>query len=379
MTEMETLQSEVEWTESLPSTLRVEAALLFSTAQTTVKRQNISDLLPNVDDWSWFERQTLKHGLSALVHRHLSNYNDEVPDSLLQNLEQQARQVAFHNMRQTQELLRVTKVLEANDIPVIPFKGPALALWGYGDVSLRTFGDLDLLVPYELILDARQCLEQDLGYASHKTFVDGEAQTFVDTGMGWEFIRERPRSVVEIHWSFFFDIYPFALQPGEVWERHVTRIVGGQPVRSFDTTDMLLYLSYHGLKHRFGALKWVVDVREWVLSHPEITWSVVWKRAEEARCLRAVHVALLMADLPQGKPLPDEALREARSDDRAAKLVKQIVDGWLFAEPENSQTETFEDVWFHVRSCDRLVHGIPFVWHYMKLGGQSFVQRLTGN
>jgi len=355
-----------------------EAELLLNVARTATDTQVIDRLLPSIRDWPWFHRQVLKHGLSALAHRHLAGHGAALPEAMQDQLATRSRQVAFHNMKQTRELLRVTDALESDGIPVIPFKGPALALWGYGDVSLRRFGDLDMLVPYERVGDARQCLESALGYASHKTFANGEAQAFVDTGMGWEFVHEKLGSVVELHWSFFFKIYPFALQPADVWARHTPRPVGGREVRSFDTIDMLLYLCYHGLKHRFASLKWSVDVREWVRAHPSLDWDLAFARAEDIQCLRAVHVALLLAHDLLDLSLDREVLRRARADRQAQHLVEEIVEGWLFAELEETATETIEDILFHVRSCDKLRHGWPFVWHYLKLGGESMLQRFTG-
>jgi len=359
------------------TTHTAEAELLLRVARTAADTQVIDRLLPSIRDWPWFHRQVLKHGLSALAHRHLAGHGAALPEAVQDQLARRSRRVTFHNMKQTRELLRVTDTLESKGIPVIPFKGPALALWGYGDVSLRRFGDLDMLVPYEQVGDARQCLERSLGYASHKTFANGEAQAFVDTGMGWEFVHENRGAVVELHWSFFFNIYPFALQPADVWARHTTRPVGGSAVRSFDTIDMLLYLCYHGLKHRFASLKWIVDVREWVRAHPLLDWDVAFARAEDVRCRRAVHVALLLAHDLLDLSLDREVLRRARADGHAEALVRQIMGGWLFAAPGNGGTETMEDILFHIRSCDKPWHGWPFVWHYLKLAGQSAAQRLA--
>ena len=44
------------------------------------------------------------------------------------------------------ELQRVMEVLGATGVPVLALKGPALAVQAYGDVSLRSYGDVDVLV-----------------------------------------------------------------------------------------------------------------------------------------------------------------------------------------------------------------------------------------
>ena len=50
----------------------------------------------------------------------------------------------------TSELIKIMKLLEENDIKAIAFKGPTLAQLAYGDVTLRQYVDLDLLVELDL-------------------------------------------------------------------------------------------------------------------------------------------------------------------------------------------------------------------------------------
>ena len=354
-----------------------EKELVLQLARTTADRDRIVALIAKKPDWPWVQRQLARHGLTRQAAMQLSDVGAHVPDEVQAFLTQRTRHVIVENMRQTQELLRVLKALEEAGVPAMPFKGPALALWGYGDVSLRRFGDLDILVPYDKVQEARDCLEGSLGYQSYRSFTENDAQEFVDTQMGWEFVREEPRSVVELHWSFFFSIYPFDLRPDDVWERHTRRMVGGQPVRSFDPVDKLLYLCYHGMKHRFASLKWVLDVSQWIRAHPALDWGVVFARARRTRCLRAVYLSrLLVMDL-LGGDFPDAVRAKARQDQTAQRLAQQIVDGWLFAEPGEGGTDTLEDILFHVRSCDRPWQAWPFVWHYCRLGLEGLLKRLN--
>ena len=44
------------------------------------------------------------------------------------------------------ELLRITHHLAKKEIRAIPYKGPVLAQSAYGDLALRHFSDLDLLI-----------------------------------------------------------------------------------------------------------------------------------------------------------------------------------------------------------------------------------------
>jgi hypothetical protein len=55
-------------------------------------------------------------------------------------------EIARKNLRFTAELIRILNCLESHGIAAIPFKGPTLAESVYGNLALREFSDLDILV-----------------------------------------------------------------------------------------------------------------------------------------------------------------------------------------------------------------------------------------
>jgi len=46
----------------------------------------------------------------------------------------------------TQHLLKVLDLLTGSGVEAIPFKGPVLAVQAYGDLLMRSFVDLDILI-----------------------------------------------------------------------------------------------------------------------------------------------------------------------------------------------------------------------------------------
>ena len=67
--------------------------------------------------------------------------------------------IVKYNMLLTSELIKIMKVLEENDIKAIAFKGSTLAQLAYGDVTLRQYVDLDLLVEKENIFKIEDLLK----------------------------------------------------------------------------------------------------------------------------------------------------------------------------------------------------------------------------
>ena len=62
---------------------------------------------------------------------------------------------ARRNLFLVSELLKLLKLLESHGIGAIAFKGPVLALYAYGNLSLRQQLDLDILVRKRDIFESK--------------------------------------------------------------------------------------------------------------------------------------------------------------------------------------------------------------------------------
>jgi hypothetical protein len=67
-------------------------------------------------------------------------------------------EIAKTNMLMTAELIAVMKLLKDNEIEAIAFKGPTLSQMAYGDITLRQFSDLDILIDQKDIYKASKIL-----------------------------------------------------------------------------------------------------------------------------------------------------------------------------------------------------------------------------
>src|SRR5438128_4733751 len=82
------------------------------------------------------------HGLLPLLYWHLGAIGPGVVSSaMLSRLREHFEANARRNLFLTAELLKVLRLLEACEIPAVPFKGPLLAASTYGNLSLRQFAD----------------------------------------------------------------------------------------------------------------------------------------------------------------------------------------------------------------------------------------------
>ncbi len=83
------------------------------------------------------------------------------------------QRVSALNILLTHELQKLLALFADNDVRAVPYKGPALALQLYGNVALRQFSDLDILVHPRDVLRARDLLLAE-GYAQLPPLTDGQ-------------------------------------------------------------------------------------------------------------------------------------------------------------------------------------------------------------
>ncbi|MEP7190974.1 MAG: nucleotidyltransferase family protein, partial [Roseiflexaceae bacterium] len=141
---------------------RAEDRLLLACARTTIDQlaaDQIKSLLrPNID-WEYLTERADLHCVTPLLNRSLSMVSpDAIPAQALMPIRQRVREIAQSNLHLTGELLRLLTVFDQQSIPIIPFKGPTLAMQAYGDIALRPFGDLDVLIHAQDLMPARELM-----------------------------------------------------------------------------------------------------------------------------------------------------------------------------------------------------------------------------
>src|SRR6516164_4174723 len=128
---------------------------------------------------------------------------DAVPQSIRRELERFYKSNAQKNLLLAGELLRLLGRFKENEMPIVAFKGPILAEAVYGDLSLREFCDLDLLIREQDLTKAEDILLA-CGYAAQ--FPDRDYRTaFLSYHGQYAFRREQSDLWIDLHWQFSQD------------------------------------------------------------------------------------------------------------------------------------------------------------------------------
>lgn len=274
-------------------------------------------------DWQQLLNAAEYHGVTPLLYQAVRRFHGAVPAAMIDALQQRYEHNARRNLKFTAELIHVLDCLEAHGITAIPFKGPMLAESIYGDVTLREFSDLDILVRPADVMRAKDAL-RDLGYSSNSPFTPAEERAYLKSG--YEFVFDGPagRNLLEIQFGIAPRFYAVAFDLDAFFKRAVPATVGGRMLKTLCPEDLLLALCVHAAKHAWIRLCWLRDIAGVVRSQP-LQWEVVSRQAAELGIDRILGTSLLLANRWLGVAAVSESLLERWRDDREISRLCQLV------------------------------------------------------
>src|SRR6185436_7143408 len=89
-------------------------------------------------DWLRFLRVAKRHQVIGLVHDGLRRALPGVPPEIAQEIDGQAAILVRENLGMAREALRLQRLFDEADLPVLFVKGAALSLLAFGDLGLRS-------------------------------------------------------------------------------------------------------------------------------------------------------------------------------------------------------------------------------------------------
>jgi hypothetical protein len=204
------------------------------------------------------------------------------------------------------ELIRVLKALGQARVRAMPLKGVALAESLYGDMSLRTCSDLDVLVPRGAVVQVFEVLRAE-GYdqADRCRVEHSDVEFLVRSSMEYGFVPQPPafRSLLEIHWDIAWRWRGDVAMIDDLWAEARGESFWGVDAWALSPEWELLYLAVHAARHRWQGLKWLVDIHE-VCVRAKFDWDAVTDKARRFGLERALEISLSACQALFGTPLP---------------------------------------------------------------------------
>lgn len=210
-------------------------------------------------DWNYFLKLAMHHRIYPLVYLKLKEAASELtPSHVLQALQIEYKKNTFQMLHLSGEMERVSKLFTENKIRSLFLKGPVVAHDLYGDISLRTSKDLDILIQKSDIEKVEELLLKH-GYTNTQETItqsDKKGRNYHIT-----YFHTHKKIEIELHWK----LHPYPIkQPtfNELWERKRNSNFASYPVFFLGREDLLLYLSVHGARHGWFRLRWLKDINQ---------------------------------------------------------------------------------------------------------------------
>jgi hypothetical protein len=282
---------------------------------------------------------------------------DVVPAEQMRRVSEASRANTLRCLSLTAALVQILRLFHSEGIVALPYKGPVLAAQAYGDVLLRQFDDVDIIVRDRDMAKAHGVMLR-LGYAAKfpgrclrawipRSFRENTNITARRGRRSSSFTPNKPCGI-------------FPLRPISTNSRRgaVTVNLGGHDVRTFSPEDALLAICVHGSKDFWARLAWIADVSELIQSQPRLDWKGISARAEVLQVQRMLHVGLILAARILDATLPEEIAGKVKADRHAEEIAMELERSQLDSDaPTMGALERF-------RLRRRLVPGFFDGWRY---------------
>ena len=325
--------------------------------------ESIQQILRHGVDWERLVHLAEHHGLVPLVFRRLSAEMDASRSPGLEALRQQDKSNAHRSLWLTLELLNIHRHLLARGLEVLPYKGPVLAEALYGNVAMRQFSDLDLLIRSG-DLPAIKAALAELGYEPGLRLEKAAERDYLKSGYEYTFDGARGRNLLELKWQILPRFYSIGFDVNEFFQRASVVTIEGQRLRTLCDQDLMLVLCVHAAKHAWKQISWLCDIVQLARSRT-LDWAALQVKAERLGITRIVAVTFLLAYKLLGAALPAEFEMEKDAD--AETLAQRIVQ-LIMAEGEfDPESMAYFRLMMELR--ERTRDRISFWWRLLSTPG----------
>lgn len=316
-----------------------ELNLLLSIMKMNTGENILSNYKESLSDMNWGEFMLLARHHRVYPNLYTKLKKSEaagIPPQVMKELQNLYENNTFAMLHLSAEMEYISKLFLESDIRTIILKGPVLADDLYGDISLRTSSDLDVLIPIRNMDQVEEMLS-GLGYIK-----DDEYKTILGD---WKW-RHHHVTYNHFHKGIKLEIH-WRLGPGpgkeptfdELWERKRISSITNHPVYYLGREDLFLFLASHGGRHGWSRLRWLADIDQ--IARQDVSYSKLQSLLKKYSQLHIGAQAMILAVKLLHTPLTTEleSLTSVRRGDRLAEealfYIRQKVNLHTFPVPEH--------------------------------------------
>ncbi|MGD0403219.1 MAG: nucleotidyltransferase family protein [Candidatus Acidiferrales bacterium] len=292
----------------------------------TFLTEKIARLLERDLSWDYVLNEAEENSITPLVGRRLNAVaTGGMPASAAERLKNACRANTIRCLFLSAELIKILDLFRSQGIQGIPYKGPVLAMQAYGDVTLREFEDLDIILRQSDLPKAHEVM-LGLGYRPKYDWILSAGAAASTVPGEYNYRDEERRIMVELHTELTLRHFPRPPDLDELSQRLVSVKLNEREIQTFSVEDGLAILCIHGAKDFWERFSWIADISELVRRYPNLNWDLTTQRAKALNAERMLHVGLALAAGLLDAPLASEIRRRVQADQVATGVASEIAN-----------------------------------------------------
>lgn len=227
--------------------------------------------------WEALDRRAAEHRLQPLLH-HSHATSEAIPAHIRAAWAKAHRDAAITALQQRRELLSIAELLTQNRLAFLALKGAWLAWHAWPDPALRPLRDLDLWLPGNSALRARELLfEQGWRQETQPGFDTLGAEEWLARFKALPPLVSSGGIVIDLH-ARLWDDHGRVSPPDGLFERSLED--ADHPALCYPgPVDQLMHLAVHAAFHRFDGGPLMLHDFAHLLRQVTFDWPSVWTRA----------------------------------------------------------------------------------------------------
>lgn len=333
-----------------------EHQLLLHCARTATNSHGAVEIITLIAKgihWDGLLHIALRHRLMPLLYWQLhATCPEAVPRLFLDRLRDLYQANARRNVSLTIQLLKILDIFDVHGIPIISYKGPTLAAAIYGNLALRQFDDVDILVHQVDVPRAKELLIS-LGCQPYLQLTHAQEAVLLQAYCERLFVHNRDRVFIDLHWATTPTYLSASRDAERLWTRLERISLGDATIPTLSPEDLLLILCEHGAKHSWERLGWIADIAGLICREKPLDWPWILDQARTSGSSRMLFLGLSLASDVLRAPLPEAILPRVQADPVVKSLATQVRQQ-LFLDPSRP-FETLKRAIFYLRAMEGLI------------------------
>lgn len=285
------------------ATLPPETVALLACAQYLLRTRSVPSFAAALQACvspAALSRAAAQHGMLGLLADTVARAEIDQPALVAAHLASLQKSAARRSLRQAGSLVRLLDELEARGVHALPIKGP---VWGeslYGDVTMRQWDDLDVLVAFDQIEEARRAF-LDLGFVDAGAHSGRVVRRAARAEGQIPLVHETDKKLrIDLHWEVSVGPGGEGLTGVQLLGRACSASLLGRRIVAPSPSDALLIMCLQGTRDRWNSVQDLLATAIQASRLEPESWPGILASARAAGLARRVavgvaHVSRVMA------------------------------------------------------------------------------------